>query len=85
MTAKALTDVRWQTLAAMEELAQVSSLLREAINDTSEGNLAGGMMVAADTFEVFAELEERLSGMAASVARWTEAASAEILQKEVEP
>jgi two-component sensor histidine kinase len=85
MRAKALTDARWQTLAAMEELAQISSLLREAINDTTEGNLAGGMMVATDTLEVFAEMEERLSEMAASVAKWVESASAEILQVEVKP
>jgi hypothetical protein len=85
MNAKALTDARWQMLAAMEDLAQVSSLLREAINDTNEGNLAGGMMVATDTFDVLAELEERLSEMAASIAKWIESAGAQILKKEVEP
>jgi hypothetical protein len=70
-TSDMLNEVRWEIPCVIEEIGAIAGFLREAINDTDKGNLRGAAMVTSDCLEAFANLETRLSEMAATVAKWT--------------
>jgi len=77
ITSDMLNDVRWEIPCVIEEIGMLAGFLREAINDVNEGNIRGGYMVASDALESFAALESRMSEMAATVAKWVDAAREE--------
>lgn len=72
ITSDMLNDVRWEIPCVIEEIGAIAGFLREAINDVNDhGNVRGAAMVTSDCLEAFANLETRLSEMAATVAKWT--------------
>lgn len=74
ITGDMLNDVRWEIPCVIEEIGTIAAFLREAISDCNDGNIGGASMVASDALECFSQLESRLSGMSANIAKWTQAA-----------
>lgn len=71
ITADILRDVRCEMADFMEDYGQALGLLREAIADCDDNdNLKGAQVAASDAAHLLGEMEEKLSQMAAAVARW---------------
>jgi hypothetical protein len=65
-----LCEAKYDCLDAMELLGAVVAQLREAVSDSDCDNDIGAAMVCDDALLTFAELETKLSDMAAKVAKW---------------
>lgn len=65
-------DIRLGILDMIEDLGQIAGLLREAAEDTDNGNAAGGQVCGSDAAKLMSELEAKVSTAAALLFRWSD-------------
>jgi hypothetical protein len=66
-------DVRLGILDMIEDLGQIAGLLREAAEDTDNGNAAGGQVCGSDAAKMMGDLEAKISTAAALLFMWSDA------------
>lgn len=65
-----LCEAKYDCLDLMELLGQLVGQIQEALSDSDSDNNLGATIVCDDALFTFAELESKLSDMAAKVAKW---------------
>ena len=64
---------RLGVLDLLEDLGSAATLLREALRDAEEGNVAGAKLCADDVVTLMAAIESRASEIGAGLMKWVNA------------
>jgi hypothetical protein len=72
-----LAEAKYECLDLIELLGTLVGQLGEAVADSDSDNLLGASIVADDALLTFAEMETKLSEVAAKVAKWKQWADEE--------
>ncbi len=65
-----LLDAQYEFHELLQLLGEASSQIKEAYGDSSMGNIQGAVIVADDVIGTLSELEAKVSGVVATLAKW---------------